>query len=294
MTSVITVPASLDDLSFEQVLDQVAAVPADARLLIDARHCGWITPFGLTGLLTLAQTRLVKPDLAPPEDETKVSYWSRANFFRYAEELYTIHGTIPRSRAGAESETLLEVTPVAKSDDVHSVVERIRERAAVILATKLHLPSRAIMGFAMTLSEACQNIVEHAGRGGWVAVQAYRFRKRLGGRMAVVISVADAGVGFRQSLEARHRLPGERWDDAVALERGVIQGQSRFPDPGRGQGLKGIRGYVHRWGGKLSVRSGTARVALMVPWEEDLPLREDLAPFPGTQLQVTIPEEVRT
>ena len=53
----------------------------------------------------------------------------------------------------------------------------------------------------MTLSEACQNIVEHAGRGGWVAVQTYTWRKRLG-RRVVVIAVCDAGIGFRQSLSA--------------------------------------------------------------------------------------------
>jgi len=293
VTSVITVPSSLDDQSFEQVLEQVAAVPADARLLVDARHCRFVTPYGLTALLTLAQTRLVKPGFAPPDDDTVITYWARAAFFRYAEELFEIHGSVPRPRSGGESDQLLEVTPVAKSDDVHGVVEGIRERAATILSHKLHLPSRAIMGFAMTLSEACQNIVEHAGRGGWVAVQAYKYRKRLQGRMAVEIAVSDAGVGFRQSLEARHRLPGERWDDAVALERGVIQGMSRFPDPGRGQGLKGIRGYVHRWKGKLAVRSGTARVGMIPPWDDDEPRREGLPFFPGAQLQVTIPEEER-
>ena len=46
----------------------------------------------------------------------------------------------------------------------------------------------------MTLSEICQNIVEHAGRGGWVAVQAYTYRKRLANRRVVVIAVCDAGL----------------------------------------------------------------------------------------------------
>ncbi len=293
MTSVITVPASLDDLSFEQVLDQVAAVPSDARILVDARHCRFSTPYGLTALLTLAQTRLVKPEFAPPEDDSVLSYWVRANFFRYAEELYTVHGTVPRPRSGGgDSEQLLEVTPISKSDDIHAIVERIQQRAAEIITVKLHLEPRAVMGFAMTLSEACQNIIEHAGRGGWVAVQGYHMKKRLG-RHAVVIAVCDAGIGFRQSLEARHRQPGERWSDAIALERGVIQGQSRFGDPGRGQGLKGIRSYAGRWHSKLSVRSGTARVAIVPAWDDDLPRREGLAPFPGTQLQLILPEKAR-
>ena len=57
MTAVITVPSSLDDLSFELVLDQLAAHPADAKVIVDARHCTFASPYGLTALLTLAQTR---------------------------------------------------------------------------------------------------------------------------------------------------------------------------------------------------------------------------------------------
>ncbi|MCC7194575.1 MAG: ATP-binding protein [Gemmatimonadaceae bacterium] len=293
MTAVITVPSSLNDLSFEQVLDQMAEQPTDARVIVDARHCTFASPYGLTALLTLAQTRTAKPTLLPPEDQDKSSYWARVGFFAHAEDLYDIQGAVPRQRAPKESGYLLEITPIVKSDDVHTVVERIRDKATEILTEKLHLVSRATMGFTMTLSEACQNIVEHAGRGGWLAVQVYKYRERLHGRLAVVIAVCDAGVGFRRSLESSPRRPlTDRWDDRIALEAAVINGVSRFPEAGRGQGLKGIRGYVHRWEGKLSVRSGTARVAVVPKWDDDLALRENLAPFPGAQLQITIPEKV--
>ncbi|HVZ47668.1 MAG TPA: ATP-binding protein [Gemmatimonadaceae bacterium] len=292
MTAVITVPSSLDDLSFELVLEQLAAQPADARVIVDARHCTFASPYGLTALLTLAQTRAERPTFLPPEDQDKVTYWARAGFFRFAEELYDIQGAVPRPRTARESDVLLEVTPIVKSDDVHTVVERIKDKATQILTNKLHLISRATMGFTMTLSEACQNIVEHAGRGGWVMVQVYQYRKRLGGRLAVVIAVCDAGVGFRRSLESSPRRPlTDRWDDGFALETAVINGISRYSEAGRGQGLKGIRGYVHRWDGKLSVRSGTARIALVPPWDDDVPRRDNLAPFAGAQLQITIPEK---
>ena len=54
MTHVITVPPSLDDHSFEQVLEQVAPLPDDAKLVVDARHVRWASPYGLTALLTFA------------------------------------------------------------------------------------------------------------------------------------------------------------------------------------------------------------------------------------------------
>ena len=72
----------------------------------------------------------------------------------------------------------------------------------------------------------------------------------------------------------------------------MIRGVSRFRDPGRGQGLAGVRRFVGKWDGKLSVRSGTARIAIVPSWDEDVPLAEGLAPFPGAQIQITIPERM--
>jgi hypothetical protein len=147
----------------------------------------------------------------------------------------------------------------------------------------------------MALSEACQNIIEHAGCGGWVAVQTYTWQQRLNGRRVVVIAVCDAGVGFRQSLESSTaRRLRDRWNDAIALEDAVLNGVSRFQDKGRGQGFAGMRKFVGHWDGKLSVRSGTARIVASVPdWDPDETAREEgLAPFPGAQLQITIPQRV--
>ena len=292
MTTVLDVPPSLDDKTFETVLEQLAPVPQDAKVLLDARHTRWASPYGLTALLTLAQTRAERPALYVPESDDTSSYWSRTGFFRFAEEAFELHGAVPRARPSTESEVLLEITPVAKSEDVHDVVGRIQQKSQAILVKELNIDAKATMGFAMTLSEACQNIVEHAGRGGWVAVQTYRWQKRLG-RRVVVIAVCDAGVGFRESLEtAQGRSRGDRWDDGMALEEAVIRGVSRFRDPGRGQGLAGVRRYIGRWDGKLSVRSGTARIAIVPSWDDDVPLEEKLPYFPGAQMQITIPERI--
>jgi anti-sigma regulatory factor (Ser/Thr protein kinase) len=291
VTTVIAVPPSLDDETFEQVIEQVAPLSPEQKILVDARHTRWSSPYGLTALLALAQTRGERAGFAGPEAEDTASYWQRAGFYRHAEEVFEMHGHVPRPRNGtAESNVLLEITPVSRSDDVHSVVEGIQARAQTILVHELNLDPQATMRFAMTLSEVCQNIVEHAGRGGWVAVQTYNYRKRLG-RRVVVIAVCDAGIGFRRSLEsAPNRRLSDRWDDAMALEDALIRGVSRFRDPGRGQGLAGVRRYVGKWDGRLSIRSGTARIAIVPSWDDMVPLAEGLPPFPGAQVQITIPE----
>jgi hypothetical protein len=78
----------------------------------------------------------------------------------------------------------------------------------------------------------------------------------------------------------------------MALEDALIRGVSRFRDPGRGQGLAGVRRYVSKWDGKLSIRSGTARIALIPSWDDAVPLAEGLPEFPGAQIQITIPQRL--
>jgi anti-sigma regulatory factor (Ser/Thr protein kinase) len=301
MTRLVEVPGQFDDRSFDQFAGAFVEAGRDGeRLLFDAHAAEWASPYGLVGLLAAGQaTRrpgggAEKPLLTAPTNAEVLSYWTRAGFFREAAELFEIHGKVPRGKAQQESDMLLPVTAVRAAEDVHAVVSRIQERASAILASELGLDPKATMGFAMALSEACQNIVEHAGTGGWVAVQAYRWRRKLD-RRVVVIAVADAGVGFRHSLEpTQSKRFGDRWGDAAALEAALIQGVSRFRDPGRGQGLAGIRRYLTRWEGKIAIRSGTARIAIVPKWDDDVPLKDGLPPFPGAQVLIIIPEQGST
>jgi hypothetical protein len=100
-------------------------------------------------------------------------------------------------------------------------------------------------------------------------------------------------MGFRKSLEsAQGPRPTDRWGDAMALEETVMRGVTRFRDPGRGQGLAGVKKFCGAWQGKLSIRSGTARIAVVPSWDEDDPMKDNLAQFPGAQVQITIPERM--
>jgi len=295
VSAVVDVPQRFDEWSFEQFAAAFAAAAGEAKVIVDAHACEWVSPLGLVGLLAAGQALHertgARPLLTVPADREVAHFFARTGFFREAQELFEIHGTVPRVKAGA-SPVLLEVTPVRGAEDVHAVVHHIQERSAEILTNQLGLDPKATMGFGMALSEACQNIVEHAGTGGWVSVQTYTWR-RLGKRV-VVIAVADAGVGFRHTLEPTQAGRfGERWGDGAALEAAVLQSVSRFRDPGRGQGLAGIRRYLRRWQGKFSIRSGTARITIVPPWDQDVPLAEGLAPFPGAQVQLVIPAEAQ-
>jgi hypothetical protein len=292
VTTVISVPPSLDDHTMETVFEQLAAAPPDGRLLIDARHTTWSSPFGLAALLCVGQVHGNRATFAIPEKDDTLSYWSRTGFLGHAAELFEIAGTLPRTRGGRPTDVMLELTPIVRADDVHTVVDRIQDRAQEILQEQLKLEGKASVGFAMTLSEVCQNIIEHAGRGGWVGVQSYSYKKRLNGRRVVQLAVCDVGIGFRASLESSPvARRNDRWDDAEALQAATIRSVSRFgSDSGRGHGLAGVRRWLGRWDGKMSIRSGTARLVVQPnpSWEAEPPLTERLSPFPGTQVQISL------
>ncbi|HUH13512.1 MAG TPA: ATP-binding protein [Longimicrobiales bacterium] len=289
---VVPVPASLDESSFDALADGVAAADGQ-RVLLDARRLRWVDPYGAVGLLAAGEVagRTERPVLQLPAPGDVLSYLGRMDFFRHAGGIFEIHGDGRRAADGA-SDVLLEVTRVESHGDVHLVVDRVHERAGAILSRQLHYPPALAMQFGTILSEVCQNIMEHAQAPGWVAAQTYNWQKRLG-RKVVVVAVMDLGVGFQGSLAGEHAARyGDGWGDAAALEAAFIHGLTRFRDPGRGQGLQQIRKLVGRVGGKISIRSGTARIADVPDWDDAKPLEERLAPFPGTQIVIVLPARV--
>jgi hypothetical protein len=288
--NVLPVPATLDDRSFETLLDALARTEG-GRVLVDARRLRWVNPYGMLGLLALGEVAGRggdKPRFQLPESPDVLSYMARMAFFKRAPDVYEIHGG-GRRQADGQSDVLLEITPVTSHVDVHQIVDRVNERALAILTKQLHYPLKEAFQFSVMLSELCQNIIEHAEAGGWVATQTYNWTRRLG-RKVVSIAVVDLGVGFYGSLGSEHAgRYGERWSHASALEAAFIHGLTRFHDPGRGQGLQQIRKQVGRWNGKISIRSGTARIADVPAWDDAPPLEEGLPPFPGSQIAILLP-----
>ncbi len=290
---VIEVPASLDYRNLEVLYRQSGAGDA-GPVLFDARRLRWIDPNGM--LLLLAAGKVAArggavPRISLPARQDVTDYLDRMGFHQAAAGIFK-SGARRRRRPLPSSDVLLEITPVTTNSDVHDVVDRVQSRAGAILSNTLHYPPSAVVQFSVILSEVCQNIIEHAEAPGWVAAQAYNWKKRLG-RHVAVIAVSDLGCGFRASLEAEHAARfGDRWGDATALEAAFLLGLTRFADTGRGQGIQQIRKQVGRWHGILSIRSGTARIADTPDWSSRPPLEEGLARFPGSQINIILPERV--
>ncbi|HSM36761.1 MAG TPA: ATP-binding protein [Longimicrobiales bacterium] len=298
---VIALPANLDEAAFDPLVAPLTEdAPAGAGsaeaapgppLLVDAADVRWVDPYGALSVLAFghaakAAGRTVR--LRPPASTEVTSYLRRMRFFDHASEVFELHGEVGRGEDTA-SDVLLEITAVTDHGDVHRVVDRVYERSGSILSKQLAYPPELAMQFGTIFSEVCQNIIEHAQAPGWVATQTYHWRRRLG-RKVVMIAVMDLGVGFRGSLEGEHAAEyGGRWGDAAALEAAFMHGVTRFRDPGRGQGLQQIRRLVGRVDGRVSIRSGTARISDVPDWADTPPLEEDLPYFPGAQISIVLP-----
>jgi hypothetical protein len=293
--NVVTLPSSLDERYFEPIVRAVADAEQH-RVLFDATHVRWADPYGMIGLLALGEVvrrRSEQPVLKLPESADVISYMGRMGFFEHAQSSFELNGPRSRGRHDGASDVLLEITAINSHADVHAIVDLVNQRGLTILTGQLNYPMREAFQFSVILSEVCQNIIEHAEAGGWVATQTYNWTKKLG-RKVVVIAVMDLGIGFRASLAGAHAARYPHWNDAAALEAAFMHGQTRFHDPGRGQGLQQIRKQVGRWGGRISIRSGTARIADVPPWDEGLPLQQNLSPMPGAQIGIVLPARVTT
>jgi hypothetical protein len=290
---IIPVPGNLEWSAFDQLARELAK-GGEQKILFDARHLRWVDPGGIVGLLAAGaiagQRQGSPPRLQLSEAGDVATYLARMNFFEAADSLFELDIRPPR-RSWSSSDVLLEVTPITTNTDIHAVVDRVQRQAGAILSRTLNYAPSAVVQFSVILSEVCQNIIEHAEAPGWVAAQSYNWAKRLG-RQVLILSVMDVGKGFRGSLADTHAARfGDRWGDATALEAAFIHGLTRFPDSGRGQGIQQIRKQVRRWDGAISIRSGTARIADVPPWDDTPPLEENLPAFPGAQIHIVLPAQ---
>ena len=56
MSRVIQLPDTLDENTFEELISDLESARQGERLLFDARHVRWVSPYGLIGLLACKET----------------------------------------------------------------------------------------------------------------------------------------------------------------------------------------------------------------------------------------------
>ncbi|MEW6003382.1 MAG: ATP-binding protein [Nitrospirota bacterium] len=273
--------------TFENLLD----LSRNSSSMIDLRETTFIDPYGMVGLLEIGEflkSEGIKKALYLPESEEVLKYLERMDFFKFAGRYFTVEPLKPilseKYLRNPDSDVLLEITLIERSDDIHFIVGKVKDRAQAILSRHLNYDETAINGFIVALSEVCQNIIEHSEYKGFVGIQKYHFQGI--GKNVVKIAVMDIGIGFRKSLSKRFFFK----NDLEAIEKGLLHGASRFEDKGRGHGLSAVRRFVKQWSGMLSIRSGTAKLSIIPEWARGKAKELNFLFFPGAQIHIMLPE----
>ncbi len=274
----------------EDDFEQVLQIFKESSV-IDLQDVTFIDPYGMVGILEngeLLKSENIQKTLYLPRSEEVLRYLERMDFFKFADNYFKLEPSKPELSGkylrSSYSDVLLEITPIEKSDDIHFIVGKVKERANAILKKHLHYDERAINGFIVALSEVCQNIIEHSENKGFVGIQKYHFQNL--NKNVVKIAVMDTGVGFRKSLSERFPLK----NDFEAIEKALMHGASRYADEGRGHGLAAVRRFVNQWNGKISIRSGTAKLSIIPDWSWGKEKETKLSYFPGSQINIMLPE----
>ncbi len=289
---IVPAPSRLDEAGAEDLLDRIArltCVPA----AIDCSGVRFVDPYGVLVLLAVGLSTPFRGGrawgLILPRDPAVLAWLSRCGARRLVEKLFIVDAAADAedmSRGeSARDPVLLEVALVREGIDVHRAVARIKARADLLLVARLGYSGLAADRFTVAMAEICQNVVDHSGGPGLALAQCYL---HAGGGPEIRLAVADVGVGVRASLAPRYadRLPPGSWDDRSAIRLAFRRGVTGSGNPDRGLGLAAVADMVRAWGGKLRLRSGTAACEVGAHPGE----RDRLAPFPGTQVNITLPQ----
>lgn len=251
------------------------------QVRVDLSHIHFVDPYGVVGLAVLieaiARRTRRPPMIVLPTNPNVTGYLSRLGAWDLLGEIGEIHSSSPLAShvSGSDSDVLLELSRITSPTDVKKILGNL----STIVANNLGYSKASVTAVMNTLSELCQNIVDHSDTTGWAVAQRYHRRN---GDCFVWIAVADAGIGIKQSLGKRYGT--QNWTHFDAIVYALKKNVSRLPN--RGLGLHMVKRIVDDFGGSLHVRSGDSRLSVA-----DAADGVAGAWFPGTQVGISLSEQ---
>lgn len=268
-----------NSMAFDRLLNGIKqrAPEPQREIVIDLSSARFMDPYGMVCLIMLA--RSLQRDDHPlafvlSSDSDALQFGQSMGFHDHL-ALYSSLRNTGRTRSavpmGAHG---LGLTPIQASTDVALVVGHFLELARAELGFSVG----DLVDSAKMVSELSSNVKDHSQDQGLAAAHLYRDRQ---GRRYVSIGVADLGVGIRQSLSQRH-AEARQWTHAQAVTQALEGLSSRAS--GGGLGLSSVRALVRRYQGRLSVRSGDAKLQLSA---DKQPQALHVAFFAGAQVGIS-------
>ncbi len=265
-------------LTLDTIEDLLDVIHGEGRRDLDLRAVRFIDPYALL-LLDLsvrhareagAPLRIQWPSIGPLRD------WMRHMRFFSDTKIVTPPADLPPVR-----DALHPIAPIDSERTVTRLVGAFEQR----LSERYPIDPAPRRTFMRVMLELFQNIPQHSNALG-EAIDPHGIAAMQDYEDSILLAIGDKGIGFGRSLALRSSLGP--LSDEQALHSAVLDGVSRFCDPGHGRELQRIYRWVRSQEGTFVVRSGTA---LLYQGERGGDIYR-VAPFPGVQIALRLPRYV--
>lgn len=252
------------------------------RVVVDLRGTEFIDPFGLAVIWTLLRHagQSAPPQVLLPVRDGTANYLAASRVIEALPMAVSCLPELPDISFRSSSRTIvMGATEVQDDESLQSVRDHYRE----MLRQQLACTQEYADAFGATVSELCQNILDHSDDPYGGIALAQRYRRKYDGVQFVVLAVADAGIGIRRSLNSKYREPFS--EDAVAIQAALQPDYTARQGTG-GLGLPRVLQVSREYGGRVDVWSGNASVRKQANGRDQVH-SGDVA-LPGTQLCVSL------
>jgi len=292
LDTIISVPdAFKDPYSFEEIITLHNSVSGTVNPVFNLSKINFIEPYSLLGLLLFGRNYLRASGQKIALSGIPFSihqYLIRMDFFK-KNIFHVVEQLDPKYflKRNSVSRNLIEITEIPTKERqsisvITGIIALFRKRADHIL--KYWVSTSIIDYFVTVISEICQNIFEHSLDSGYLAMQTYS----MGTSQIARLVIADSGIGIRESFSAREELASLAGSHVIEKALTTpISSKRRF-----GYGLCQVNAIIEKLKGSIYIRSGESSATVLHKQKQSgashMFLRDDLAPFPGTQISISL------
>lgn len=245
-------------------------VKAGSLITINLSPITFSDPFGIMALTlfirSLSKDRGLRTHLILPNDQNANSYLCNSGFLSYSSDyIQYVQNYVPinspSDRLLGQSTNFIPLTPILKEQDIGEINNKVER---FLTLNSYHYSMEEINDIQVMISELCQNVIYHSESNsdyrGLFSMQGYK-PKKSGTRKFCIFSIADAGVGIKNSLQKNPLYYDQVFSDCKAISLALKEGVSRIENDFRGNGLYDLNRltkkhranlYIHSHGGLVS------------------------------------------
>lgn len=261
----------ISDVPFQEIVDGNVQ-----SLMLNLRHLNFISSSGLVTLASVIKFSQNQANirgnstLKQPIDKDVRTYLSRIDFYNRigVEQEEDFNRRDPKRR-------FLELSVVESESEVHEVSKKL----CGILKDKTSVDKKFLNVISYSLGEILENVFHHAQSpiNGLVSAQYYPKQGE------VNISIADCGIGIKESLTSNPELSSRVSNDKTALELALKVDTTSKPSKHTGEGLYITSNLIKKNRGNLYLHSGNATLTIR---ENTAPLIENASYWQGTLIDL--------